>query len=70
MDAPLPVSEVMQRDPVTLAPEDATVDAIAIMRKNGWACMPVIKNDHLVGVLTESKLMQIAGQLLEEKLRE
>jgi CBS domain-containing protein/gamma-glutamyl:cysteine ligase YbdK (ATP-grasp superfamily) len=70
MDAPLPVSEVMQREPVTLAPETATVDAIDLMRKNGWACMPVVKDDHLIGVLTESKLMQIAGQLLEEKLRE
>jgi hypothetical protein len=30
----------------------------------------VVKNDHLVGVLTESKLMEIAGKLLEEKLRE
>jgi CBS domain-containing protein/gamma-glutamyl:cysteine ligase YbdK (ATP-grasp superfamily) len=70
MDAPLPVSEVMQREPVTLAPETATVDAIDLMRKNGWACMPVVKDEHLIGVLTESKLMQIAGQLLEEKLRE
>jgi CBS domain-containing protein len=40
------------------------------MRDNGWACLPVVKDDHLVGVLTESRLMVIAGQLLEEKLRE
>jgi len=67
---PLPVSEIMQRDPVTVTPETSTVEAIALMRDNGWACMPVIKDDHLVGVLTESRLMVIAGQLLEEKLRE
>ena len=30
----------------------------------------VIKNDHLVGVVTETQFMAIAGQLLEEKLRE
>jgi hypothetical protein len=30
----------------------------------------VVKNGHLVGVLTESQLMAITGQLLEEKLRE
>ena len=40
------------------------------MRKNGWACLPVVKDDHLVGVLTESQLMRIAGELLEQKLRE
>ena len=40
------------------------------MRSNRWSCLPVVKNDHLVGMLTETQLMDIAGQLLEEKLRE
>lgn len=70
MEAPLPVSEIMQRDPVTVAPETSTVEAIDLMRANGWACLPVIKDDHLVGVLTESRLMVIAGELLEQKLKE
>ena len=70
MDGPLPVSEIMQRDPVTVTPETSTVEAIGLMRTNGWACLPVVKDDHLVGVLTESKLMEIAGKLLEEKLKE
>jgi hypothetical protein len=30
----------------------------------------VVKDEHLVGVLTESQLMMIAGELLEQKLRE
>jgi CBS domain-containing protein len=69
-DGPLPVSEIMQRDPVTVSPETPTVEAINLMRRNGWSCLPVVKDDHLVGVLTESQLMAIAGQLLEDKLRE
>jgi CBS domain-containing protein len=69
-DDPMPVSDIMQHDPVTVAPETPTVEAIGIMRKNGWACLPVVKDDHLVGVLTESQLMRIAGELLEQKLRE
>ncbi len=69
-EGPLPVSEVMQADPKTVTPETSTVEAIGRMRANGWACLPVIKDGHLVGVLTESKLMEIAGKLLEEKLRE
>jgi len=69
-DDPMPVSEIMQRDPVTVTPEAPTVEAIEIMRKNGWACLPVVKDEHLVGVLTESQLMMIAGELLEQKLRE
>lgn len=69
-EGPLPVSEIMQREPVTVTPETATVDAIDTMRSNGWSCLPVVKNDRLVGVLTESQLMAVAGQLLEAKLRE
>ena len=69
-EGPLPVSEVMQPDPTTVTPETSTVEAIGLMRANGWACLPVIKGGHLVGVLTESKLMEIAGKLLEEKLKE
>jgi CBS domain-containing protein/gamma-glutamyl:cysteine ligase YbdK (ATP-grasp superfamily) len=69
-DDPMPVSEIMQRDPVTVSPEAPTVEAIQIMRENAWACLPVVKDEHLVGVLTESQLMRIAGELLEQKLRE
>ena len=69
-EGPLPVSEIMKREPVTVTPETPTVDAIDIMRRNGWSCLPVIKDDRLVGVVTENQLMTIAGQLLEEMLRE
>jgi CBS domain-containing protein len=70
MESPLPVSEIMKRDPQTITPETSTLEAIDLMRSNGWSCLPVVKDDHLVGVLTESKLMEIAGALLEEKLKE
>ena len=70
MDGPLPVSDVMTRNPVTVEPETLTVDAIDLMRRNRWSCLPVIKNGALVGVLNETQLMAIAGQLLQQKLRE
>jgi CBS domain-containing protein len=70
LDGPLPVSDVMHRNPVTVTPETPTVDAIDLMRRNRWSCLPVVKNGHLVGILNETQLMAIAGQLLEQKLRE
>ena len=70
LEGPLPVSDVMTRNPVTVKPETLTVDAIDLMRRNRWSCLPVIKNGALVGVLNETQLMAIAGQLLEQKLRE
>jgi CBS domain-containing protein len=69
-EGPLPVAEVMQRNLVTVAPETSTLEAIELMRRHRFSCLPVVKNDHLVGVVTETQFMAIAGQLLEQKLRE
>ncbi len=69
-EGPLPVAEVMQRDLVTVEPETSTLEAIELMRRHRFSCLPVVKNDHLVGVVTETQFMAIAGQLLEQKLRE
>ena len=70
LGGPLPVSSVMQADPVTVAPEASSLEAIELMRRLRLSCLPVVKNGHLVGVVTENQFMRIAGQLLEEKLRE
>ncbi len=66
---PVSVGEVMRPDPVTVSPETSTLDAIALMRRRQIACLPVVKNNHLVGVMTQDQFMEIAGRLLEEKLR-
>lgn len=46
------------------------MDAISLMRRNGISILPVVKNEKLVGVVTEAEFFPIASQLLEEKLRE
>ena len=70
LEGPLPIAEVMQRDLITVEPETSTLEAIELMRRNRFSCLPVLKNGHLVGVVTETQFMAIAGQLLEQKLRE
>ena len=69
-DGPIPVSRVMARDLVTVSPETATLDAIEKMRRHRISCLPVVQNDRLIGIVTEHDFMRIAGQLLEEMLRE
>jgi CBS domain-containing protein len=66
----VPVSEIMLRDPVTATPETTTLEAIALMREQGASCLPVLNDDKLVGLVTEHDFMRIAGQLLEQQLRE
>lgn len=64
------VSEIMHRQPVTATPDTPTLEAIELMRSNGASCLPVISEGKLVGIVTEHDFMRIAGQLLEQQLRE
>lgn len=70
LDGPLPVSAIMMSNPVTVSPEASSLEAIELMRRHRMSCLPVVKNGHLVGIVTENQFMRIAGQLLEQKLRE
>jgi CBS domain-containing protein/gamma-glutamylcysteine synthetase len=67
---PIPVSRVMVTDLITVSPETTTLEAIDIMRANKISCIPVVKDDRLVGIVTEHDFMRIAGTLLEEMLRD
>ncbi len=67
---PIPVADIMQRDPVCATPETPTLEAIALMREHKTSCLPVVNADKkLVGIVTEHDYMRIAGKLLEEHLR-
>ncbi len=68
--ASIPVSDIMKKDPVTVGPDMQTLRAIEIMREFGVGCLPVVRDDHLVGIVTEHDFMDIAGQLLEERLKD
>jgi CBS domain-containing protein len=60
----------MATDLITVDPETSTLDAIDEMRRHRISCLPVVKDDRLIGIVTERDFMRIAGQLLEEMLRE
>lgn len=64
------VGEVMKRDPISVAPDLHTLKVIAIMRQFGIGCPPVVHDGKLVAIVTEHDFMDIAGQLLEQKLTE
>jgi len=66
----VPVKEVMVRDPITIAPETPTTEAIELMHTNRVSVLPVVKDDKLVGTVGERDFMHIARQFLEDKLRE
>ncbi len=62
--------EVMASDPFTISPEASTLEAIEIMRRNKVSCLPVVKDERLVGIITERDLMNVAAALLEDQLKD
>ncbi|MDE2677971.1 MAG: CBS domain-containing protein, partial [Gemmatimonadota bacterium] len=66
----MPVSEVMERSPVTVTPETTTLEAIRQMRSYKVSALPVVKGGQLVGLVSEIDFMPMAYHLLEERLAE
>lgn len=68
--ASLAVADIMKKDPVTVTPETTTLDAIGLMRRHRIGCLPVVHDDRLVGIVTESHFLDISRDLLEQRLQE
>lgn len=66
----LRVKDIMIAEPVTIHPEALITDAMKEMRKHGHSCLPVIKNDRLVGIITENNFLNITRSLLSMLERE
>jgi CBS domain-containing protein len=62
------VEEIMNRKPITVTPETLTVEAIRLMRQHKLACLPVTRDNKLVGIVTEHDLIIVASHLLEAHL--
>jgi len=65
-----PVKAIMDSDPVSVAPETPTLEAIDLLRRYKVSCLPVVKDGKLVGIVSERDFMPIAYELLEDKLKE
>lgn len=68
--APVAVRDIMIPDPITASPDTTTLEAISIMREKGVACLPIVKDDKLVGIVTEHDMLNIAAELIENSLKD
>jgi len=64
------VREIMTENPVTIDSDATTVKAIRIMREAKVACLPVVEEGKLIGLVTEHDLIMVASRLLEHHLEE
>ena len=69
-DNKVTVREIMTINPVTITSDASTVDAIRLMRKARVACLPVVDNGKLHGLITEHDLILVSSHLLERYLEE
>jgi CBS domain-containing protein len=66
----LTVADIMRTDLITVKPETSTMEAIRLVRTHQIGCLPVVKNDYLVGVLTAADFLPLFDKLLDEMLKE
>ncbi len=64
-EPPETVDDIMIRNPITVHPEASIMEAMDIMDGQKIGCLPVVKNNRLVGIITEQNYMTIAGRLLK-----
>jgi len=58
------VKDLMIRDPYTILPEATINEANDLMKAKKIGCLPVVKNDQLVGIITEENFLNITKSLL------
>ncbi|WP_138431838.1 CBS domain-containing protein [Fodinibius saliphilus] len=59
------VEDIMIANPITIHPEASIMEAMDIMETQKIGCLPVVKNNRLVGIITEQNYMAITGRLLK-----
>lgn len=59
------VADLMISEPVTISPDKTVMEAMRTMRKDKIACLPVVKNHTLVGIISEENFLNVTASLLE-----
>ncbi len=52
------VKEIMA-DPISIRPDATVGDAARLMMEHKIGCLPVLENDRLVGIVTETDMLQV-----------
>jgi len=64
------VRDVMKTDLISIAPETASLKALNLMREKNIGCLPVVKNERLIGLVTSYDFLTVSAKLFEERMLE
>jgi predicted transcriptional regulator len=67
---PAYIKEIMIKDPLSVSPESLSLDALMTMRNSGIGCLPVVKNDKLVGILTDHNFLNFSEHNVKKLIEE
>ncbi len=59
------VGDLMITGPKTVQPHTTIKEAMHIMREGKIGCLPVVKDNELVGIITEMDFLRVSGRLIE-----
>lgn len=59
------VKDIMLKKPTTISPNATILEAMAVMRKTKVGCLPVIKGNELIGLITQMDFLRVSGRLIE-----
>ncbi len=60
------IKEIMVDKPITVGPQNTIVEAMDLMRTNKVGSLPVVKDDELIGIITEMDFLRISGRLIRQ----
>ncbi len=67
---PIIVRDVMKTALITVGAETPTLEALKLLRDKNIGCLPVVKHDRLIGIVTAYDFLTVSTKLLEERLEE
>lgn len=59
------VEHLMIKNPISIEPSKSITEAIELMTKHQIGCLPVVKENELVGTITEKVFIQITSRLID-----
>jgi CBS domain-containing protein len=63
------IKEIMVENPITIEPETDVNTAVSIILEKNITCLPVVKRNKIVGIVTEHDFVKISKHLFEEFLK-
>lgn len=65
IDSGIPISEIMRKDVITVAPDMLLRDAAEILLHHKYGCLPVVHENKLQGIVTEADFLKLTISLME-----